>query len=72
MTNNFSSPSSLRCIHPKQNRALTTREGARIQSFPDSFIFIGSRQQKNKQIGNAVPPLFAMKLAEEISKLLLK
>ena len=36
---NFGTPSSSRCIHPYQNRALSTREGARLQSFPDDFIF---------------------------------
>jgi DNA (cytosine-5)-methyltransferase 1 len=64
LTRNFGTPSSARCIHPIDSRALTTREGARLQSFPDSFQFYGSRQKKNLQIGNAVPPL----LSKEISK----
>lgn len=68
ITNNLSTPSSLRCIHPKQNRALTSREGARLQSFPDDFVFIGTKAKINSQIGNAVPPLLSMHLAEEISK----
>lgn len=63
ITNSLGSPSALRCIHPLQNRALTTREGARLQSFPDWFSFNGSKYQKNSQVGNAVPPLLAMKLA---------
>lgn len=66
ITNNLSTPSSLRCIHPIQNRALTPREGARIQSFPDTFQFVGSKESINSQIGNAVPPLLAMVMAQEI------
>ena len=68
LTRNFGTPSSARCIHPKAARALTTREGARIQSFPDNFKFYGSRTSKNLQIGNAVPPLISKALANNISK----
>ena len=55
ITRNLSTPSSSRCIHPKVPRPLTTREGARIQCFPDSYQFFGSRSDRNLQIGNAVP-----------------
>lgn len=55
ITRNLGTPSSSRCIHPSSPRPLTTREGARIQCFPDSYIFCGSRGEKNLQIGNAVP-----------------
>ncbi len=68
ITRNFGTPSSARCIHPLRDRALTTREGARLQSFPDSFVFAGSRAKKNLQIGNAVPPLLAHAIAKEIKK----
>jgi len=66
ITNNLSTPSSLRCIHPEQNRALTAREGARIQSFPDNYKFVGGLQAINTQIGNAVPPILSIHLANRI------
>ena len=70
ITNNMTAPSGLRCIHYSQNRALTPREGARIQSFPDWFEFRGGVGSVTTQIGNAVPPLMAIILAKQIEKLL--
>ena len=68
LTVNFVHPGSNRCIHPFQDRALTPREGARIQSFPDTFEFCGTRAQIVKQIGNAVPPLLAMAVGRAIAE----
>ena len=68
LTVNFVHPASNRCIHPLQDRALTPREGARLQSFPDWFHFCGTRAQIVKQIGNAVPPLLARALGYSIAQ----
>jgi DNA (cytosine-5)-methyltransferase 1 len=66
ITRNFGTPSSSRCVHPHQNRALSTREGARLQGFPDSYRFLGGKTAQNLQIGNAVPPLFGKIIAEAV------
>lgn len=53
-------------VHPVQDRMLTVRECARIQTFPDDFHFCGSDSQQLQQIGNAIPPLFANQMAAQI------
>lgn len=69
ITRNFTTPSSANCIHPHFDRALSLREGARCQSFPDDYIFEGSTSDRRLQIGNAVPPLLAKAVAESLLKL---
>lgn len=68
ITRNLGTPSSSRCIHPKAPRPLTTREGARIQCFPDNYKFYGSRGSKNLQIGNAVPTLLSTAISTSIAE----
>jgi DNA (cytosine-5)-methyltransferase 1 len=57
-------------FHYEANRIPTARESARIQSFPDSFEFLGTKGSQYKQVGNAVPPLLANVIAKQIIKLL--
>ena len=57
-------------IHPEENRTLSVREAARIQSFDDSFEFIGNMREQYIQVGNSVPPKLAYHLAESIKKVL--
>ena len=56
-------------IHPFENRGLSVREAARLQSFPDTFIFEGTLMYMQQQIGNAVPPLLAKALFEQINEM---
>jgi len=66
ITTRFDTPSSGKFTHPFLDRAITVREAARIQSFPDSFQFVGNKGSQMKQVGNAVPPLLAGAIAEVI------
>lgn len=66
ITTRFDTPSSGRFTHPTLNRCITVREAARLQSFPDNFIFYGNKSSQMKQVGNAVPPLLGKAIAETI------
>jgi DNA (cytosine-5)-methyltransferase 1 len=59
-------------IHPTQERSLTVREAARLQSFPDRIRFTGSRMEQFRQVGNAVPPMLGKAVATAIAKMLKK
>ncbi len=66
ITRNFACPSSSRCIHPRDSRAMSIREGARLQSFPDDYKFYGTDGMKRLEIGNAVPPLLSIAIAKQM------
>ncbi len=66
ITRNFACPSSSRCIHPRDSRAMSIREGARLQSFPDDYQFYGADGMKRLEIGNAVPPLLSVAIAKQM------
>ncbi|MGB3548538.1 MAG: DNA cytosine methyltransferase, partial [Saprospiraceae bacterium] len=66
----FFKPEKGRYLHPVQHRPITHREAARIQTFPDSFYFCGSKIAVARQIGNAVPPLFAIHLGKMLIDML--
>jgi len=66
ITARFDSFTRGRFAHPRQDRNITLREGARLQSFPDDHIFYGTQEEIAAQIGNAVPPLLAVRLATSL------
>lgn len=57
-------------IHPVNDRALSIREAARLQTFPDSFVFCGTKDSQYQQVGNAVPPILAKAIAEHLCRYL--
>lgn len=67
----FFKPEKGRFLHPSQNRPITHREAARLQSFPDKFKFTGNKVEIAKQIGNAVPPMLAARIADCIFAMLM-
>jgi site-specific DNA-cytosine methylase len=68
VTTYFNRPGNGMYIHPSEDRVISAREAARLQSFPDDFIFNGSKTSFCKQIGNAVPPLLAYSVAKKIKE----
>ncbi len=66
ITTYFNRPGNGTYIHPRDNRVISAREAARLQSFPDNFVFSGPKSSLCVQIGNAVPPLLAYFLARKI------
>lgn len=62
----FNRPGNGTFIHPNQDRLISIREAARLQSFPDSYRFLGSTTSMYKQIGNAVPPLLARAIGDQV------
>lgn len=70
ITTRFDTPAGGRFIHPDEDRTLTPREAARIQSFPDSYVFYGDKRSISRQIGNAVPPKVSFFLARLVENIL--
>lgn len=59
-------------IHPEENRGLSVREAARLQSFPDHYVFYGRLGVQQQQVADAVPPIMAKHLADKILKYIYK
>jgi len=69
MRTEFYKPEKGRYLHPEQHRPITHREAARFQSFPDEFEFTGTKIEVARQIGNAVPPILAKVLADQLYRM---
>jgi len=67
----FFKPEKGRYLHPEAHRPITHREAARLQTFPDDFLFTGSKIEVARQIGNAVPPLLAYRLGQALHSVLM-
>ena len=59
-------------VHPVLDRAVSVREAARLQTFPDSFVFCGTKDKQYQQVGNAVPPIMAKAIAKKLAQQLKK
>jgi DNA (cytosine-5)-methyltransferase 1 len=70
ITTYFNNISSGAFTHPTQHRGISVREGARLQGFPDSFVFKGTLARQYRQIGNAVPPLLAQHIATPLKQII--
>lgn len=68
ITTSFSNPGSGRFMHYRDLRSITVREAARFQSFPDAFVFDGNNQTQMRHVGNAVPPLLARAVRDQIAR----
>lgn len=72
ISTNFNMISGCRHVHPSDTRAFTVREAMRVQTFPDNFKIFGINEDVRKGVGNAVPPMLAMRIADHIHKLTLE
>ena len=70
LTTRFDTPPGGYVTHPAEDRAITVREGARIQSFPDNFVFVGKRISQYRQVGNAVPVKLSRAIAKSVRNML--
>ena len=72
ITASFHNPGSGRFTHYRDDRAISIREAARLQGFNDDYVFIGTKTQKQTQVGNAVPPLLARNVAKHVYETIFK